>query len=217
MAAWLHNSKHLLGVSRLLQSTSLIASESSSLPIHRHTAHAAFATVSNKSKKTETSPTDVASTESTSTDLIKGKKSKAKKEPILNSYARFVKDQYQTLKSSTSGKLEVRTASKVLGAKWKALSDEERKPYKDAAAKDKALSDEAKKPHIDTAAKDKKADAKPKRKPSGYHLWLKENLESVKNRNPTVAPKQVMVNMAHEWREMAPERKHKYMEMARES
>ncbi|KAI6101052.1 high mobility group box domain-containing protein [Pisolithus croceorrhizus] len=75
----------------------------------------------------------------------KGSKSKAKGGPkrALSAYMFFSQDWRERIKTENpdAGFGEV---GKLLGAKWKELSDDERKPYIDMAAKDKARAEEEK-------------------------------------------------------------------------
>ncbi|KAI6145891.1 non-histone chromosomal protein 6 [Pisolithus tinctorius] len=75
----------------------------------------------------------------------KGSKSKAKGGPkrALSAYMFFSQDWRERIKTENpdAGFGEV---GKLLGAKWKELSDDERKPYVEMAAKDKARAEEEK-------------------------------------------------------------------------
>lgn len=75
----------------------------------------------------------------------KGAKSKAKGGPkrALSAYMFFSQDWRERIKSENpdAGFGEV---GKLLGAKWKELDDDERKPYVEMAAKDKARAEEEK-------------------------------------------------------------------------
>lgn len=89
--------------------------------------------------------------------------------------------QYKELKASTTDKLDVKKITKELGAKWKALSEAEKRPYHEAADANKPL--------------------KPKStgKLTSYSLFIKENFEKVQARNPAIRKKEVLINMRHEW------------------
>ncbi|KAI6042399.1 high mobility group box domain-containing protein [Pisolithus marmoratus] len=75
----------------------------------------------------------------------KGSKSKAKGGPkrALSAYMFFSQDWRERIKTENpdAGFGEV---GKLLGAKWKELSEDERKPYIEMAAKDKARAEEEK-------------------------------------------------------------------------
>ena len=115
----------------------------------------------------------------------------------------FLKEQYkdrQEVKSelkgnSTTAKINVGQANRDIAAKWKSLSDAEKKPYLDAASANKQPKSKAK-------------------RLSGYALFVKENFESVKARNPTIRSKEVLTSMGNEWRSMSDADKDKYKERA---
>ena len=120
----------------------------------------------------------------------------------LSGWQRFLKDEYKEreelkneLKGSTSPKIDTATATRDIAAKWKSLSDKAKKPYLDAASASKQPSTKTK-------------------RLTGYSLFVKENFESVKARNPTIRPKEVLVNMGHEWRSMSDANKEKYKKRA---
>lgn len=196
MAAWLNRSKQVLGVSRLLQNAKLVAFEPTALTVPRSTAQAGFATLPNKSSKTRTSPkapeesaSHKPSGDSVEPDVESNGKPVHKRSK--SGYPLFLADQFKLLKSNTSDKLKATVASKEIGAKWKALSEAEKKPYLDTAAADKSLQQ---------GNKQAKAKVGPRAKRlNGYNFFIKENFESVKARNPAISGRDVIVNMAHEW------------------
>lgn len=122
----------------------------------------------------------------------------------LSGWQLFVKEQYkdrEEVKSElkgdcTSAKINVGQATRDIAAKWKSLSDTEKKPYLDAAS--------ANKQPKSTKAK----------KLSGYSLFVKENFESVKARNPTIRAKEVLTSMGNEWRSMSDADKLQYKKRA---
>lgn len=96
----------------------------------------------------------------------------------------------------TSVKMDVAKVQADIGAKWQSLSEKEKQPYLDAAAA-----------------------TRPKPKPktrglTGYSLFVKENFENVKARNPTIRSKEVLVNMGHEWKSKSDTDKEKYKKRA---
>ena len=111
-----------------------------------------------------------------------------------NAWQSWMKQQYKELKGSTSGKLDTTKIIKELSTKWKALPDEEKRPYLDAAKANRQ--------------------AKPPGKLTSYSLFIKENFDSVKARNPAIRPKEVLVNMANEWRAKSDEQKEEYRKRA---
>ena len=121
----------------------------------------------------------------------------------LSGWHLFLKEQYkdrQEVKSelkgnSTTAKINVGQANRDIAAKWKSLSDAEKKPYLDAASANKQPKSKAK-------------------RLSGYALFVKENFESVKARNPTIRSKEVLTSMGNEWRSMSDADKDKYKERA---
>ncbi|KAL3138925.1 hypothetical protein ABBQ32_005742 [Trebouxia sp. C0010 RCD-2024] len=122
----------------------------------------------------------------------------------LSGWQRFLQEQFkervelkQELKDPTA-KIDVAKALADIGDKWQSLPAKEKQPYLDAAAA-----------------------SKPKPKPrtkglSGYALFVKENFENVKARNPTIRPKEVLVNMGHEWKSKSDTDKAKYKKRAEE-
>ena len=122
----------------------------------------------------------------------------------LSGWQLFLKEQYkdrEEVKSELKGdcssaKMNVGQATRDIAAKWKSLSDTEKKPYLDAASANK-----------------KPKSTKTKRL-SGYALFVKENFESVKARNPTIRPKEVLASMGNEWKSMSDADKDKYKQRA---
>lgn len=201
MSGWLHRSKQLCSLSRLLYHSGSAASQPHSLH-----AQPGFATLPNKIKKPRASKQAAAATESTSdvssTEAV-GKKAgkQVAQSRALSAFNVFQKTWYKELKDSTSEHISVSSSSKEVAAKWKALSDEQRKPYVDIAA----------------ASKEPKSKEKTKRKLSGYTLWFKENYDSVKARNPKISAKQIFTSMSKEWQAMTAEQKGVWKHMAEES
>ena len=126
-------------------------------------------------------------------------KSSKRSSRSLSGWQLFLKEQYKDreevrseLKGDcTSAKMNAGQATRDIAAKWKSLSDTEKKPYLDAAS--------ANKQPKSTKAK----------RLSGYSLFVKENFESVKARNPTIRPKEVLTAMGNEWKSMSDADKNK--------
>ena len=122
----------------------------------------------------------------------------------LSGWQRFLKEQFKEraeLKKELkdpAAKINLGKALADIGDKWQSLPAKEKQPYLDAAA----------------ASKPK---PKPKTKGlSGYALFVKENFENVKARNPTIRHKEVLVNMGHEWKAKSDADKEKYKKRAEE-
>ncbi|DBA83751.1 TPA: hypothetical protein ACH3X1_006282 [Trebouxia sp. C0004] len=186
MGSWLHKSKQLSSLSRLLPKSGLIVEPCSFL------CQSGYATLPNTSSKPRTSK-QVASPEG-STDLSSGtagKKVGTSRSP--SSYHYFKKAHYEQLKSNSAQPIRISIVEKELAAKWKALSDEERQPYV-------AM----------TAVKAKKT---PK-KLNGYQFWMKTNVPDVMARNPKISSKQVFTSLGHEWKGMTDANKQVWKEKA---
>lgn len=176
MGSWLHKSKQLSSLSRLLPKSGLAVEPCSFL------CQSGYATLPNKSSKPRTSkkgaspedPTDLSSLSEPA-----GKKVGTSRSP--SSYHYFKKTQYELLKKSSTQPIRVSSVEKELSAKWKALSDEQRQPYVDMVPV--------------------KAKKMPK-KLNGYQFWMKTNVPSVMARNPKISSKQVFTSMGHEWKAM---------------
>ena len=131
-------------------------------------------------------------------------KSSKRSSRSLSGWQLFLKEQFkgrEEVKSElkgdcTTAKMNVGQATKDIAAKWKSLSDTEKKPYLDAASANRQ-------------PKPTKA-----QRLSGYSLFVKENFESVKARNPTIRPKEVLTSMGNEWRSMSEADKAKYKKRA---
>ena len=147
--------------------------------------------------KPDTTASD--STQSTKAEL-KSRKWSARS---VSGWQLFLKEQFksrQEMKSELKGdcssaKIQVGPATRDIAAKWKALSDMEKKPYLEAASAKKT--------------------PKPKaRRLNGYSMFVKVNFESVKARNPTIGAKEVLISMGHEWKSMSDAAKDKYKQRA---
>lgn len=108
-----------------------------------------------------------------------------------SAYSHFQKEKFAELKSSSSDKINVGKVAKDIAAQWKKMSEAEKKPYLASAVASKLAHPPSTK------------SPKPPSKINGYRLFVKENFESVKARNPTVGVKEVMTAMGHEWKAKA--------------
>lgn len=188
MASWLHKSKQLTCLSRLLPKSGLAVEPCSFL------CQSAYATLPNKSSKPRTSKKGANPEDSIDLSSVSGpagKKVGTSRSPT--SYQYFKKAQYEQLKSSSTQPIRVASVEKELSAKWKALSDEQRQPYVDMVQ-----------------VKTKKVT----KKLNGYQFWMKTNVPSVTARNPKISPKQVFTSMGHEWKAMTDADKQTWKEKA---
>lgn len=188
MGSWLHKSKQLSSLSRLLPKSGLAVEPCSFL------CQSGYATLPNKSSKPRTSK-KVASPEDF-TDLSSVSEPAGKKvgtSRSASSYHYFKKAQYELLKSSSTQPIQVSSVEKELSAKWKALSDKQRQPYVDMVPV--------------------KAKKMPK-KLNGYQFWMKTNVPGVMARNPKIGSKQVFTSMAQEWKAMTDATKQVWKEKA---
>ncbi len=188
MASWLHKSKQLTSLSRLLPKPGLAVEPCSFL------CQSGFATLPNKSSKPRTSKKGASPEDSVDLSSISepaGKKVGSSRSPT--SYQFFKKAQYGLLKSSSTQPIRVSSVEKELSAKWKALSDEQRQPYVDMVPV--------------------KAKKMPK-KLNGYQFWMKTNVPGVMARNPTISSKQVFTSMGQEWKGMTDANKQLWKEKA---
>lgn len=92
------------------------------------------------------------------------------------------------MKAKSTGKIALGQATKDIAAKWRGLSDKEKKPYQTRAVSAKL------------ANPPKQKATKPPGHQTGYRLFIKENFESVKARNPVLRASEVMTAMGHEWK-----------------
>jgi len=124
-------------------------------------------------------------------------KSKAKKDPNapkrgLSAYMFFSQDWRDRVKAENpeAGFGEI---GKLLGAKWKELDEDEKKPY------------------IDQAAKDKNA---PKRALSAYMFFSQDWRERIKAENPDAGFGEVGKLLGAKWKELDEDEKKPYVELA---
>ncbi len=188
MASWLHSSKQLSSLSRLLPKSGLAVEPCSFL------CQSGFATLPNKSSKPRTSKKGASPEDSVDLSSVTepaGKKVGTGRSP--SSYNYFKKAQYELLKSSSTHPIHVSSVEKELAAKWKALSDKQRQPYVDMVPV--------------------KAKKMPK-KLNGYQFWMKTNVPGVMARNPKIGSKQVFTSMAQEWKAMTDANKQAWKEKA---
>ena len=95
--------------------------------------------------------------------------------------------------------------SKIIGEEWRNLSDEDKRPFHDAAEKD----------HDVYKAKKKAYDAsKPKRPRTAYAFYMKENRARVAAEHPDESPRDLMKYIALAWKECDENEKAKYTKMA---
>ncbi len=176
MGSWLHKSKQLSSLSRLLPKSGLAVEPCSFL------CQSGYATLPIKSSKPRTSKKGASPEDSIDLSSVSepaGKKVGTSRSP--SSYHYFKKAQYEQLKSSSTQPIRVSSVEKELSAKWKALSDEQRQPYVDMVPV--------------------KAKKMPK-KLNGYQFWMKTNVPTVMARNPKISSKQVFTSMGQEWKTM---------------
>ena len=85
------------------------------------------------------------------------------------------------------------------------LSDNDKRPYHDAAAAD----------HVKYKTLKEAYDAsKPKRPRTAYAFYMKENRNVISKSHPDCNPRDLMKFIAAEWRKLTPEGKGKYTKMA---
>eukprot|EP00802_Teleaulax_amphioxeia_P003198 Tamp_03201.p4 GENE.Tamp_03201~~Tamp_03201.p4 ORF type:complete len:156 (-),score=68.43 Tamp_03201:1977-2444(-) len=121
--------------------------------------------------------------------------------------------------------------SQVIGAKWKELSAEEKKPFEDKAKKlaaqykeDKAKYDEEnpqekkRKGEGSEGKKSKKAKKDPnapKGKLSAYMIWCATEREKIKEAEPTLKQTEIMAKLGQLWRDMSADDKKPWEEKAK--
>lgn len=157
-------------------------------------------------KKAKDQETITGTKDASEGQLGDGHSTPAKPKRSPTAYIQFFKEQFPELKKNSSGTLNMAEASKTIAQKWKGLSEEDRQPYLATAVAAKLAH-----PVKSTAAKEKTPT-----KMNGYRLFVKENFEAVKARNPTIRTPQVMTAMGHEWKAKAQEEKDAYIAKAEE-
>ena len=195
MAAWRYRSGPiwlLLGSPRST-SNSIPNSQRAAYSFLNNGITATFATLPSKSRKTpkakpiEASGGDLeralAASEAepdqpTTQPNRPNQKARQKSPRSRSAWNSWLKDQFKELKASTSDKLDAKQITKELGAKWKDLPEAEKRPYLEAANANKLKSTG---------------------KLTSYSLFVRENFERVQARNPAIRPKEVLINMGHEW------------------
>lgn len=114
--------------------------------------------------------------------------------------------------------------SKILGAKWKELSDEAKKPYDQMAKEDKARYEREKESYVPdddyaaagtTKTKKKKKDPNaPKRPLSAYFLFQKAKRAEIKEANPDFGLGDIAKALGEQWKQLSEEEKKPYTDEA---
>lgn len=159
-----------------------------------------------------------------------GKKKKdpsAPKRP-LSAYMFFANAKRKELMAENPKKT-VGELGKELGALWKNLSEDDKKPYAKQAVKDKSRYEEEMKSYqppepesgadSDTEKKGKKRKKDPnapKRALSAYMLFCNDKRAEVKEENPNIENKEIMKVLAERWKELSGEDKKEFDEKANE-
>ena len=95
--------------------------------------------------------------------------------------------------------------SKIIGEEWRNLSDDDKRPFHDAAEKDHDIYKVKKKAYDDS---------KPKRPRTAYAFFMKENRARVADEHPNESPRDLMKYIAAAWKSCDVNEKQKYTQMA---
>ena len=151
----------------------------------------------------------------------------------LTAYFIFMKDKRsEIVKANPDSKIT--QISTLLGNEWKALSDKEKKKYKDLAVKAKEqyakdLQDYTEKhgePEVKATRRTKRGkkaaekaneEGKPKRPLTAFFLFLGERRKTIKEENPDLANKDIVKKMGKEWNEMEQKDKKKFEAMVKKN
>lgn len=125
-------------------------------------------------------------------DTTKKRKENDSKPKKISSYNIFLKETMSKLKEDG---VEYGNKMKEVSIRWRALSDEEKLEYKSLAT---GLD-------LDTL-KSQHSVSKVNKKMSGYQLFIKENMSTIKN-DSTIAPKERLSKIANLWKNLSDEEK----------
>lgn len=152
------------------------------------------------------------STKTSATKTTKSGKAKKEKDPNkpkrpLTAFMFFSKDIRPTVKAEnpniTFGQLGT-----IIGERWAKASPAEKKKYETQAAKDKTRYDNAMAAYVPPAgsAAAKKAEKanKPKRPPSEWNLFMKDEVARIRAKDPSIAQKDAMKLAGVEWKKKHP-------------
>lgn len=154
----------------------------------------------------------------TVSSVLKPVSSKASKDPnapkkALSNYILFCGENREAVKAENPN-LEAKEVTRELGARWRALSDEEKAVYSERATQDKVRYEAEMQGYVAPEKDDTKEAEKPKktRKPSAYMNYCKAMRDVTKIENPTVAPKDITGLLSAKWKEMSVDEKAGYTE-----
>ena len=159
------------------------------------------------------------------TKLTKVKKasSKKKKDPARpkkhTAYILFCNENRESVKKANAG-IDSKDILRKLGQKWQALSAKDKEKYKKKEVEDKKRFDKEMESYVepdeyksDNDGKKKKKDrdpTKPKRPISAFFIFMKENRELFKEKNPNKKGKEISKVAGEEWKKVSPKEKKEY-------
>eukprot|EP00467_Chlorarachnion_reptans_P007869 CAMPEP_0114505740 /NCGR_PEP_ID=MMETSP0109-20121206/11022_1 /TAXON_ID=29199 /ORGANISM="Chlorarachnion reptans, Strain CCCM449" /LENGTH=819 /DNA_ID=CAMNT_0001684215 /DNA_START=201 /DNA_END=2660 /DNA_ORIENTATION=+ len=152
----------------------------------------------------------------------KGKSSKSPKRP------KRARNAFTFFSSATRKKVEEENpeakfveVGKLLGERWKALSEEEKKPFMDKAnedkeryQKEKAQFDEENPGEAGSKRKRKDKNA-PKRAKSAFMLFVQKRRKTVKEENPNLKFGEISKLMGEKWKELPDDEKKEFLNAAK--
>ena len=155
----------------------------------------------------------------------KQRKKKDKNAPkrALSAFMFFSNDIRDTVKREMP-ELEFLQISSEIGKRWKAITDEDRRPYDELAAADKKRYIEEKEDYVpdpsfeSTKSSRKKKDPNaPKRALSAYFFFCNEIREGVRAENPNKKITEIATLLAEKWRALPDKKRVKYQKMHEEA
>jgi len=157
--------------------------------------------------------------------MRKQRKKKDKNAPkrALSAFMFFSNDIRDTVKREMP-ELEFLQISSEIGKRWKAITDEDRRPYDELAAADKKRYIEEKEDYVpdpsfeSTKSSRKKKDPNaPKRALSAYFFFCNEIREGVRAENPNKKITEIATLLAEKWRALPDKKRVKYQKMHEEA
>lgn len=124
----------------------------------------------------------------------------------LTAFMRYSASRRSVIRNENNS-LSMIDISKIIGEEWRALSDDKKRPYHDAAEVDHE------KYKIAKSAYDA---SKPKRPRTAYAFYMKENRSRIAEAHPNESPRDLMKYIAEAWKNCDSAEKDKYVKMAQD-
>lgn len=135
-------------------------------------------------------------------------------------YAFFMINNHKEL---TTENMTFKERTQKMASAWKALSEEDRKPYVEQSKGDKKRYEEAldafleENPEVTKAnkRKRKREEGEPKRAKTAYIFYTIDNRTKVQSENPDMKTTEIMSELGKQWKSLDDSKKSKYVEMAK--